>query len=53
MFSKFPGQFENLADVAILEFQFDFADGSGSALRADLAFIERDLDFGVRSCVPV
>ena len=33
MFSKFPRQFENLAGVAALEFQFDFADGSGSASR--------------------
>ena len=44
MFSKFPRQFENLAGVAALEFQFDFADGSGSAPRTDFPFIECDFD---------
>lgn len=43
VFSKFPRQFKKVADVATLEFQFDFADGSGSAPRTDLPCIERDL----------
>jgi hypothetical protein len=46
VFSKFPRQFENLAGIAALEFQFDFADGSGSAPCTDLPFVERDLDSG-------
>ena len=53
VFSKFARKFENLADVATLEFQFDFADGSGSAPRTDLPCVERDLEFGFRSCAPV
>lgn len=44
MFSKFPCQLEHLAGVAELEFQFDFANGRGSASRTDLSFIERNGD---------
>lgn len=44
VFSKFLRQLEHFVGVTAFEFQFDFADGSGSAPRPDFSFIECNLD---------